>query len=43
MIYPAMPTWKKGTYQFTAKVDSTNKINEENEANNNASAPVTKN
>ena len=43
MIYPAMPTWKKGTYQFTAKVDSTNKIKEENEANNNASAPVTKN
>jgi hypothetical protein len=43
VIYPAMPTWTKGTYQFTAKVDSTNKIDEENEANNNASALVTKN
>ena len=43
MIYPAMPTWTKGTYQFTAKVDSTNKIDETNEANNSASAVVTKN
>ena len=43
MIYPAMSTWTKGTYQFTAKVDSTNKINEISEANNDASAPVTKN
>ena len=42
VIYPAMPAWTKGTYQFTAKVDSTNKIYELSEANNDASAPVTK-
>ena len=42
MIYPAMQTWKKGTYKFTAKVDSASKITELNESNNDASATVTK-
>jgi len=37
-----MPAWTKGTYQFTGKVDSTNKIYELSEANNDGSAPVTK-
>ena len=43
VIYPSMPTWTKGKYQFTAQVDSTNKITEKSESNNSASAAVTKN
>ena len=43
VLYPAMPTWEKGKYQFTAKVDSTDKIHEISETNNSATATVTKN
>lgn len=40
MMYPAVPTWAKGTYEFNVLVDPANKILESDKANNIASGTV---
>jgi len=42
MMYPAVPTWEKGTYKFTVFVDPANKILESDKSNNSATGTVIK-
>ena len=40
MLYPAVPSWAKGTYKFAATVDPAGVIQEKSKSNNGAAATV---